>query len=765
MSDNENKFWAFICCSQQDNCDQRPASPTASSVRWGDCLAVALKAFSIPAEFIGQINGRGETIPDKIRTIFPDQQELSENAGLSAEIRQALEQSICLVVICSPRSATSLHVNEVVRYFKQLGRGKNIFPVVVAGEPNISAGHQSSGSPASECFVPALRHPLQPDGALDTKRRASKSIFVDARHGAEKREIWANDHRSAQADLEMAKIQLIALLVGVGFNGLWWREQRRHFFDLAEARQQTREALHQVAEARRQLEEAQQQALENQKLPPEIHGQIQAAQTQARDTAKLLQEFQNQVRETQTQLEAARQRAHVAESKVLETQQQARELQNQLEMTRSQARETQNKVLELQSLPPAVSSQSQEAQSQLAAASAQAQDAQNKLLTAQNQVQEFQRQARSAESQLAEARNEIHAAESNILVAQQQACEAQEQVQTIQNQTRDAQSQIKAAQDQVQKIQIKSQATRRLTRVFAILAVLALLAAGVAAIMTLRQRQVASEALAKAEAEAVGKFELAAGALGPESIRQLLGKIGGAEQSTNRQHSLEQLASSIPCEDIPEALKTSAVMVNDQQRSRFQKSLLVRLGEANPMSAMTNASAIAGDIVSDDGAQDSVSYFQLAVLAGWLQTDFPAAFNWACSLPDTHSRQLALDKIIQWLKSQPDSASKNQLLANGIDALATTDVFSALALAEWLPEGAWRNTLIARLWLKADPYSVLKWFNSPDFLSEIGLLPRPALLWSKFFLNPNADGSTKVSVETEMLSTATNSPVQIKPPE
>ena len=42
--------------------------------------------------------------------------------------------------------------------------------------------------------------------------------------------------------------------------------------------------------------------------------------------------------------------------------------------------------------------------------------------------------------------------------------------------------------------------------------------------------------------------------------------------------------------EIPEALKASPVIVNDQQRSHFQKWLLVRLGWVNPVSAMTCAS-------------------------------------------------------------------------------------------------------------------------------------------------------------------------------
>ena len=233
MTDNEFKYWAFLACSQPDNREQRPDTQALCHLRWGHWWHAALKSFSIPAEFVGQINGRGEIIPGRIDPIFQDEPELTESASLSAYTRQALEQSRCLIVICSPRSATSHQVNEAVRYFKQLGRDKYILPIVVAGNPNASEGDQPGEARADECFVPALRHPVSPDGTLDTTRRASRYIFVDARHGVEKREVLANDQRHAEAGLEMAKTQLIAELIGVGFDGLWWREQKRHFVDLA----------------------------------------------------------------------------------------------------------------------------------------------------------------------------------------------------------------------------------------------------------------------------------------------------------------------------------------------------------------------------------------------------------------------------------------------------------------------------------------------------------------------------------------------------
>jgi len=70
---------------------------------WGNWLQEALEKFSIPPEFVGQINGQGEIIPERIETIA----RMSRNCrrcSLSAEIRQVLEHP-GLVIVCSPRSA------------------------------------------------------------------------------------------------------------------------------------------------------------------------------------------------------------------------------------------------------------------------------------------------------------------------------------------------------------------------------------------------------------------------------------------------------------------------------------------------------------------------------------------------------------------------------------------------------------------------------------------------------------------------------------
>jgi hypothetical protein len=751
MADNIFKHWASLYYSPKDNCEQRRDTSEAGRRCWGNWLYEALKTFSIPPEFVGQINGRGETIPERIEPVFRDESELPENTSLSAEMREVLEQSRCLVVICSPRSAQSRPVNEAVRYFKQLGRGKNVLPIVVAGEPNASTGNHPGVSPADECFVPALRHPVHPDGTLDTSRRAGKHIYVDARHGVGKREILANDDRHAESELEMAKIQLIALLIGVGFHGLWRREQKRHFFDLAEAQRQAGDALDKIEETRRQLHASQRQshdnldqALELKDLPRELQSQIQAAQhlalearNQAPEAQQQLQEFQNNVREMQTQLDGARQRALAAESKVREAQQYAQEVQAQLEETRNQLHAARN------------------AQSQSEEIRQQAQSAHNLALAAQSQILEFQNQARSTQIQLEEARDQVREAQGRVLLAQNQARAAQDQVREIQNRKDDAQRQIEAAQIQVQKIQNQNRNARRLTKVFALLAVLALMTTCMVATQAWRQRQAASLALARAEAETSGTFDLAS--FGSEPIPQVLQNIGGAKQVENRRRSLDALAAGLPRAEIPGALEAAAIIVDDQERSHFQKWLLVRLGWANPVSAMTNASAIAGKIVNEEGLDDSNLYFQLAVLDNWMQTDLSGAFHWVCQLPDANAHQRALDKIIHWVQSQPDSEVRNKALINCIDELSKTDIPGALAVAESLPEGAWRDPMIVRLWMKADPFGISDWINGLSLPPEIMSLHNVS--WP--FQKADFGRTAFFPAVTGMLSTNTNGPVQV----
>ncbi|HTX22091.1 MAG TPA: toll/interleukin-1 receptor domain-containing protein [Candidatus Aquilonibacter sp.] len=173
----EFKYWAFISYSHQDN--------RKHGNLWGDWLHDAVENFKVPPELVGRPGRYDEPVPARLFPAFQDEKELPTNADLGVAIKEALDQSRYLVVICSPRSAKSIYVNQEVLEFKRLGRANRILAIIVDGEPN--ASEPSKGfDPALECFPDALRHPLGADGKLDLTQH-TEPIAADVRGADGKR--------------------------------------------------------------------------------------------------------------------------------------------------------------------------------------------------------------------------------------------------------------------------------------------------------------------------------------------------------------------------------------------------------------------------------------------------------------------------------------------------------------------------------------------------------------------------------------------------
>jgi len=101
---------------------------------------------------------------------------------------------------------------------------------VVAGEPNAS----DRGRPEEECFCPALRHEVDPEGNVTAVR--VEPLAADARLLGTGGLAWLAAPligvfglRFRQFWLREARIKLTAGLLGVDFDKLWQRERRRQF--------------------------------------------------------------------------------------------------------------------------------------------------------------------------------------------------------------------------------------------------------------------------------------------------------------------------------------------------------------------------------------------------------------------------------------------------------------------------------------------------------------------------------------------------------
>ncbi len=181
------KYQAFISYSHKDE-------------KWASWLHRSLETFKIPKYLVGESTSVG-TVPEQIGKVFRDREELSSSHSLGTELTQALTDSACQIVICSPNAANSHWTNEEILTYKRLGREDRIFCLIVEGEPGTD----------TECFPPAVRFQMGADGVLSD--RPAEPIAADARPHADGK--------------KNAKLKLISGMLGVGFDALKRREQQR----------------------------------------------------------------------------------------------------------------------------------------------------------------------------------------------------------------------------------------------------------------------------------------------------------------------------------------------------------------------------------------------------------------------------------------------------------------------------------------------------------------------------------------------------------
>jgi hypothetical protein len=168
------KYRAFISYSHRD-------------AVFGRQLHRRLEAYALPHRLIGK-RGRFGSVPPCLRPIFRDSEELPAADSLSAEVRCALADSACLIVICSPAAARSRWVAREIDTFRALHPDRPILAVLIMGEPE-------------DAFPIALRH------------AGVEPLAADFRPGSESGR-WAF-------------LRLVAGLVGVGLDDLVQRESRR----------------------------------------------------------------------------------------------------------------------------------------------------------------------------------------------------------------------------------------------------------------------------------------------------------------------------------------------------------------------------------------------------------------------------------------------------------------------------------------------------------------------------------------------------------
>lgn len=94
----------------------------------------ALEHYRIPAKLVGSAGAFGP-VPRRLGRIFRDLDELSAASDLSAEVRAALADSACLIVVCTPAGAASQWVAREIALFRELHPDRPVLAALFDGEP------------------------------------------------------------------------------------------------------------------------------------------------------------------------------------------------------------------------------------------------------------------------------------------------------------------------------------------------------------------------------------------------------------------------------------------------------------------------------------------------------------------------------------------------------------------------------------------------------------------------------------------------------
>jgi eukaryotic-like serine/threonine-protein kinase len=227
------RYAAFISYSHRDQ-------------RWAAWLQRELERYRVPSRLVGREGAHGP-VPERLRPVFRDREELAASAELSESIEQALSQSRFLVVVCSPAAARSRWVDAEILQFKRLHGEHRILCLVVDGEPG-AEGEQA-------CFPAALnREPLAADvrASADGKALARQKIIA----GLLGVELDAVRQREQQRRQRLMAVVTAASLAAVAFTS-WLAGTAMRAREDAERRQAQAEDLVEfiLSDLHRQLRE------------------------------------------------------------------------------------------------------------------------------------------------------------------------------------------------------------------------------------------------------------------------------------------------------------------------------------------------------------------------------------------------------------------------------------------------------------------------------------------------------------------------------
>jgi len=172
--------------------------------KWAKWMHQSLETFRTPSRLV-----KTQGLMPRLQRVFRDEEELPASADLSQEIENALRESRFLIVVCSPRTPPSEWVNKEVQRFREMGRHDRIIALLIEGEP-------SESFPVS--LVEIRQTITDSNGVSREQIEAVEPLAADVRQARTE---------SARHLKRMAKLRILACILGCRFDDLRQREQER----------------------------------------------------------------------------------------------------------------------------------------------------------------------------------------------------------------------------------------------------------------------------------------------------------------------------------------------------------------------------------------------------------------------------------------------------------------------------------------------------------------------------------------------------------
>lgn len=162
--EDRQRYKAFISYSHHDR----------QAAEW---LHRALESYRAPPRLLAK---NGASIAGGLKPVFRDRDELSAAADLGETIRDALDRSDALIVLCSPTAATSRWVDQELAYFIQ-ARGPGAVLCVITPSTPTDAVLDAVMPPALRAALPEGVEPLAVDLRPDADGKRLARLKIAAR--------------------------------------------------------------------------------------------------------------------------------------------------------------------------------------------------------------------------------------------------------------------------------------------------------------------------------------------------------------------------------------------------------------------------------------------------------------------------------------------------------------------------------------------------------------------------------------------------------